>query len=79
LNKEERMEDEKLPLQIMDLNLTKHEKKRRKRSITGTENNDLINVNIVMNTVNIALLCIFTVVMCGYLNYIDKENIKIRT
>jgi len=73
------MEDEKLPLQIMDLNLTKHEKKRRKRSITGTENNDLINVNIVMNTVNIALLCIFTVVMCGYLNYIDKENIKIRT
>jgi len=32
-----------------------------------------------MTTVNVALLCIFTVIMCGYLNYIDKENAKIRT
>jgi len=34
---------------------------------------------MVMNTVNVALLCIFTIIMCGYLNYIDKENTKVRS
>ena len=63
----------------MDSILTKKEKKRRKRSTQRIENVDLINVNMVMNTVNVALLCIFTVIMCGYLNYIDKENAKVRT
>ena len=79
MTKEYGKEDEKLPSPILDSILTKKEKKRGKRSTPRIENNDLINVNTVMNTVNIALLCIFTVIMCGYLNYIDKENIKVRT
>jgi len=72
-----------LPLHVTNQSLNfdpaNYEKKRSKRNAEETSDNDLINVNIVMSAVNIALLCIFTVILGGLLNYIDRGNIRNKT
>ena len=82
-DKEEETVNEMLPLHVanqsLNLDPENYEEKRSKRSAEETSDNDLINVNIVMSAVNIALLCIFTVILGGLLKYIDRENVRNKT
>ena len=52
----------------------KEQVKRTRRSIPRQTDKDLLNVNIIMNTVNIAFLCIFTMILVGYLTKKEKNH-----
>lgn len=61
-----------------DVTTAKNEQKdkqltRKRRSVPSQTDNDLLHINIIINTVNIAFLCIFTIVIAGYLAKKDRN------